>query len=119
MADRLRQAMFTNSLNRVTSRSYANDPNSTPAVSYVYDSRSITNGKGRLAIGEFQRIEVRYGNYDGAGRVSSASETIYGQTTSDVYAELRLWNLGGHVTFDDYPSGHAVTYIMTTPRAGG
>jgi YD repeat-containing protein len=36
-------------LNRVTSKSYSNDPSGTPSSCYQYDSSSVTNGIGRLS----------------------------------------------------------------------
>lgn len=95
------------SLNRVTSRSYQNDPNSTPAVSYTYDTLT-QNGKGRLTSVNSSVSSYSYSGYDGAGRVLSATQTIYGQT--QMYTMGYVYNLSGNVTKITYPSGHEVSY---------
>ncbi len=94
------------SLNRVTSRNYTNDPNNTPAVSYTYDSASISNGKGRLASVSSSVSSYSYSSYDATGKVLSASQLIGSQT----YAMSYGYDLSGHVKTITYPSGRTVNY---------
>lgn len=91
------------SLNRVTSRSYSD---STPTVSYVYDSASISNGKGRLASISSSVSSYAYSGYDAVGKVTGATQTIGSQSYSLSYS----YDLAGHVTGTTYPSGRSVSY---------
>jgi RHS repeat-associated protein len=92
-------------LNRVTSRSYQYDPSGTPAVTYTYDSTSISNGKGRLASVSSSVSTYSYSGYDALGRVLGGSETLGGQT----YSISQNYDLAGHVLTESYPSNRTVT----------
>jgi RHS repeat-associated protein len=91
------------SLNRVTSRNYSD---STPDVTYTYDSSGIGNGKGRLASVSSSVSSYSYSGYDSAGRVQGGIQTIGSQTYTTTYT----YDLAGHVKTITYPSTHAVTY---------
>ncbi|HEV7746081.1 MAG TPA: RHS repeat-associated core domain-containing protein [Pyrinomonadaceae bacterium] len=90
-------------LNRATTRSYSD---STPAVTYSYDSTSITNGKGRLASVSSSVSTYSYGGYNAMGKAASATETLGSQNYSVGYT----YDLVGHVTATTYPSGRTVNY---------
>ncbi len=90
-------------LNRATTRSYSDG---TPAVTYNYDSTTITNGKGRLASVSSSVSTYSYSGYDALGRVLGGSETIGAQTYTMGYN----YDLAGHMTSMSYPSGRTVSY---------
>ncbi|HYV24763.1 MAG TPA: RHS repeat-associated core domain-containing protein [Pyrinomonadaceae bacterium] len=92
-------------LNRVISRSYQNDPNNTPAVTYNYDP-NIANGKGRLGSVVSSVSTYSYTNYDALGRVKNAGQTIGAQTYGMSYS----YDLAGQVLSMTYPSSHIVNY---------
>ncbi|HEV8589215.1 MAG TPA: discoidin domain-containing protein, partial [Pyrinomonadaceae bacterium] len=89
-------------LNRPLTRSYSDG---TPGVSYVYDSTTIANGKGRLGSVSSTVSTSSYSGYDPLGRAVGGSETIGAQTYSMSYT----YDLAGHVKTMTYPSGHSVT----------
>src|SRR5713226_9067497 len=89
-------------LNRATSRSYSD---STPAVTYTYDSTSIAFGKGRLASVSSTVSSYSYSGYDALGRVLGGSQTIGSQSYPVSYA----YDRAGHVLTETYPSGRTVT----------
>ncbi|HEY3103129.1 MAG TPA: RHS repeat-associated core domain-containing protein [Pyrinomonadaceae bacterium] len=88
-------------LNRVTSRSY-ND--STPGVTYAYDSTTIANGKGRLASVSSSVSSYSYSGYDSMGRSLGGTQTIGAQTYSMSYT----YDFAGHVKTMTYPSGRSI-----------
>src|SRR5258706_10531261 len=90
-------------LNRATSRSYSD---STPTVTYAYDSTTITNGKGRLASVSSSVSTYSYSGYDATGKPSGGSQTLGSQTYTVGYG----YDLSGHVKLLTYPSGRAVNY---------
>jgi RHS repeat-associated protein len=92
-------------LNRVYNRSYSDG---TPAVTYAYDP-NIANGKGRLSYVDSSVSRYTYDNYDALGRVKSATQKIYAQT-SQSYTIVYGYDLVGHVTSMSYPSQHSVSY---------
>ena len=97
-------------LNRVTSRSYQNDPNSTPAVTYTYDSApGVSNARGRLVSVSSSVSNYSYGGYDALGKMLSATQTMYGQTTQSYTVNYNNYDLAGHVRTMTYPSGRQVT----------
>jgi YD repeat-containing protein len=80
-------------LNRVKSRTYTGEPQSTPAVSYKYDGQSLTDGYptafargssiGRLvAVTQGAGSAGNYTGYDQLGRANSS----YQQTDSNNYS---------------------------------
>ena len=89
-------------LNRSTSRSYSD---STPTVTYAYDSTTISNGKGRLASVSSSVSTYSYSGYDAAGKVLGGSQTLGSQTYPISYS----YDLAGHVLTETYPSGRTVT----------
>ncbi len=86
-------------LNRVKSRSY-ND--GTPNVSYLYDT--IANGKGRLTSTTSSISVTAYDSYDQMGRVTASRQTTNSQSYTMAYA----YDLAGHLTSEQYPSGRTV-----------
>lgn len=90
-------------LNRAATRSYGDG---TPAVTYSYDSTSITNGKGRLASVSSSVSTYSYNGYDAMGKPTSATETLGSQNYSVAYG----YDLAGHVIGMTYPSGRTVSY---------
>ena len=93
-------------LNRVYSRTYTGD---TPTVNYTYDAGNVTNSKGRLTSVSSSVSAYHYDAYNAMGRVSSATETIYGQPNQS-YTMTYGYDLAGHVISMGYPSQNAVTY---------
>lgn len=92
-------------LNRVTTRSYANDPAATPAVTYAYDSVSVTNSKGRLTSVNSLVSSHSYSAYDVLGRSTAFSQT----TSGNIYPMSSSYNLAGRMTSETYPSGRQIT----------
>lgn len=62
-------------LNRVTTRSYSNDPAGTPLVTYTYDGAGITNSKGRLTTVATNVSTTDYREFDAIGRVTKSRQT--------------------------------------------
>jgi YD repeat-containing protein len=92
-------------LNRVTSRSYVNDPSATAAVSYSYDAVGVPFSKGRLTSVSSTVSSYSYGEYDPLGRVKTGTQTTSGQSYSMSYG----YDLAGNMTSETYPSGRTVT----------
>jgi len=100
-------------LNRVKTRSYSNDPTSTPTVTYNYDT-GVSNAKGRLVSVATSLSTTAYAGYDALGRVSGSSQTTnvaaLGQTANNVtYTTSYTYNLAGALVSETYPSGRVVT----------
>jgi RHS repeat-associated protein len=101
-------------LNRVTSRTYTNDPQSTPAVSYRYDNQTLPGGAPTFTRGSSigRLVAVTYGTgsagsyqgYDQLGRVNVS----YQQTDSINYGFSYGYNLASEMTSETYPSGRQV-----------
>jgi RHS repeat-associated protein len=89
-------------LNRPTSRSYSD---STPTVTYAYDTAGVSNSKGRLISVSSSVSNTSYSGYDAMGRVTASSQTTDGQT----YAMSYGYNLAGAITSETYPSGRIIT----------
>jgi RHS repeat-associated protein len=103
-------------LNRLTNKTYQNDPSSTPAVSYTYDATSVSNSKGRLTQVGSTVSTTNYTGYDAMGRVTASSQTTNGQTYLLGYG----YNLAGGMTSETYPSGRTVsTGYDTAGRVNG
>jgi len=102
-------------LNRVTSRTYTNDPQSSPAVSYKYDNQDLIPGYpaaftrgssiGRLVAVTYGTGSAgNYTGYDQLGRVNVS----YQQTDSINYGFGYGYNLASEMTSETYPSGRQV-----------
>jgi RHS repeat-associated protein len=91
-------------LNRLTNKTYQNDPSGTPAVSYTYDATSVSNSKGRLTQVGSTVSMTNYTGYDAMGRVTASSQSTNGQTYLLGYG----YNLAGGMTSETYPSGRVV-----------
>ena len=103
-------------LNRAISRSYTNDPQNTPAVSYKYDSQTLPTGfpagfnrgvsTGRLVAVTYGGTSAgSYTGYDQLGRVNVS----YQQTDSQNYGFGYAYDLASEMTSENYPSGRAIT----------
>jgi len=111
-------------LNRMASRTYTNDPQSTPAVNYYYDSSqtlpagkplnfTVTNSIGRLiavCYGGASSSAGNYQSYDELGRVTSS----YQQTDSNNYGFGYGYNLANEMTSEGYPSLRRITNAYDT-----
>jgi YD repeat-containing protein len=114
-------------LNRATSRSYTNDPQNTPAVSYKYDNQTLPTGFPAAFNRGFSTgkpVAVTYGGtsagtytgYDQLGR----SNVSYQQTDSQNYGFSYSYNLASEMTSETYPSGRVVqTEYDTAGRLAG
>jgi RHS repeat-associated protein len=94
-------------LNRVISRVYSNDPQSTPAVTYTYDDPQVSNAKGRLTKVVSSVSTTEYTQYDPLGRVKGSRQTTSG--ASQAYQMSYGYNLAGLLVSASYPSGRVVT----------
>lgn len=94
-------------LNRATSRSYSD---STPAVTYTYDT--ATKGKGKLTSVSSSVSATSYSGYDAMGRVTGSTQNTDSQSYSMSYG----YNLAGALTTETYPSGRVV--ITSYDNAG-
>ncbi len=110
-------------LNRPTSRSYTNDPQSTPPVYYFYDNQSLPTGAPSFSRGYStgRLVAVTYGNsssngtyrsYDVLGRVTQQFQ----QTDGVNYQVDAAYNLANIMAIETYPgvSGNrrAVNYYF-------
>ena len=113
-------------LNRVKSRTYTNDPQNTPAVSYKYDNQTPPPGAPTFTQGSSigRLVAVTYGTgsagsyqgYDQLGRVNVS----YQQTDSINYGFSYGYNLASEMTSETYPSGRQViTEYDTAGRIAG
>jgi RHS repeat-associated protein len=100
-------------LNRLTGRSYTD---STPAVTFGYDSAAVANSKGRLTSVSSSVSSYGYDEYDRLGRVQRSSQVTAGQQYLMSYG----YDLAGNLTSQSYPSGRiATTTYDTTGRISG
>ena len=113
-------------LNRVKSRAYMNDPQSTPAVAYKYDSQSLPGAPsfvpgssiGRLLATTYGGASAgNYQGYDQLGRVNVS----YQQTDGQNYGFTNYtYNLASEMASQTYPSGRVVvTDYDTAGRIAG
>lgn len=96
-------------LNRVTQRSYSNEPvgqNPTPTVTYFYDK--LTNAKGKLIKVENGYSKTEYTEFDILGGVKKSK-----QSTDANIAEMEyVYNLSGALVEQKYPSGRIVRNVL-------
>ena len=105
-------------LNRVISRTYTNDPQNTPPVSYKYDAQQLSPGApgpttfdrgfstGRLVAVTYGGTSAgNYTGYDPLGRANVSFQ----QTDSQNYRFLYGYNLGSEMLTEVYPSGRVIT----------
>lgn len=101
-------------LNRLISRSYSN---STPTVSYFYDSQSLPGGAPSFTRGAStgRLVATLYGSssssgdyysYDAIGRQTQKIQ----QTGGVNYLVSGVYNLTGMLISETYPSGHTVSF---------
>jgi len=115
-------------LNRLKSRSYTNDRQSTPAVYYKYDAQSLpptapsytrSYTTGRLvavSYGTSTSSSGSYLSYDALGRVSLSVQQTDGQNYQCGYS----YNLASEMLTESYPSGKVVqTEYDTAGRVAG
>ncbi len=79
----------------------------TDEATYVYDTLS-GNGKGRLTSVTTATSSYSYSAYNAMGRVTGATQTIFGQTNQS-YTTGYTYDLAGHLKTMTYPSQRAVT----------
>lgn len=89
-------------LNRVISRTYSDG---TPTESYVYDSASVANSKGKLVSSSSSVSGTYYDEFDSAGRVKRLRQVTDGYTYNMSYE----YDLAGNMVSQTYPSGRTVT----------
>ncbi len=96
-------------LNRMTTRTYSNDPNQTRSIQYKYDGAGATipNALGKLTAittsGSFVSA-CTYDNFDAMGRLLHSTQT----TDNQPYGISYEYDLAGNLTRQTYPSGRVV-----------
>jgi RHS repeat-associated protein len=107
-------------LNRVTERSYANDPQSTPMVTYRYDKdaqgNAIPFAKGRLTAVINSLSTTEYAQFDALGRIKQSKQTTNVLGTNYTFPISYDYDLAGALKSETYPSGRV---INTTYDAAG
>lgn len=96
-------------LNRVTTRSYTNEPTgqpATPQVSYFYDN--LPNAKGKLTKVSSAVSTTEYTAFDSLGRVLAHNQTTDGQNYTTAYS----YNLSGAMIEETYPNGRVVRNVL-------
>ncbi len=94
-------------LNRVTQRSYNDNPQ-TPTVTYTYDDQNVPFSKGRLTKVFSTVSETRYTEYDEMGRLEKSEQ----RTDGEVYPSEYKYNLAGMLVEQKYPSGRVVKNML-------
>ena len=92
-------------LNRIASKTYST---SDPAVTYAYDSASVTNGKGRLSSVSTTNATTAYGAYDAMGRETMVTKTITGAPSA--YTTSYAYGRAGQIEQLTYPDSFALDY---------
>jgi RHS repeat-associated protein len=91
-------------LNRPLVKNYSD---TTPDVTFNYDSAAVTNSKGKLTSvvtsGSFVS-SYSYDEYDALGRIKRTTQT----TDSNTYQMSYSYDLGGNMTSMTYPSGRII-----------
>jgi RHS repeat-associated protein len=96
-------------LNRLTTRSYANDPQGTPQVTYEYDDSNVNFAQGRLTKVITSGVSTTaYLQYDRLGRVLQSKQTNSTPDGSKDYAFSYEYNRTGALTREVYPSGKVI-----------
>jgi len=96
-------------LNRIQTRDYTNEPSgqtTTPNVTYYYDN--VANAKGKLVKVSSSVSTTEYISFDILGRVTGHKQT----TDGNDYATAYLYNLGGAMTEEIYPSTRVVKNVL-------
>jgi RHS repeat-associated protein len=102
-------------LNRVTSRIYTGDSQSTPAVFYKYDGQTLPAGAPSFTRGSSigRLVATTYGgtsagSYQGYDQLGHANVSVQ-QTDSQNYGFGYVYNLAGEMTSETYPSERVIT----------
>jgi YD repeat-containing protein len=96
-------------LNRLTTRSYANDSQNTPMVTYDYDDTNVEFAQGRLTRVITSGVSTTdYLQYDALGRVLQSKQTTSTPDGSKAYPFTYEYNRAGALTKEVYPSGKVV-----------
>jgi RHS repeat-associated protein len=107
-------------LNRVTQRSYLNDPQSTPSVTYRYEKdaqgNAIPFARGRLTAVINSVSTTEYSQFDALGRIKQSKQIINISGTNYTYPIGYDYDLAGALKSETYPSGRVVN---TTYDAAG
>jgi YD repeat-containing protein len=90
-------------LNRLTQKTYSD---STPPVSYSYDTTGIAYSIGRLTQMSSNGIYTNNREFDPLGNVTAGSQL----TASKQYPFLYTYNLAGALTSEMLPSGRKLVY---------
>ena len=94
-------------LNRVTQRTYSGESGyTTPTVSYFYDN--LPNAKGKLTKVSSSVSTTEYTAFDILGRVTAHRQT----TDGTAYTTGYIYNLGGVMIEQTYPSGRVVKHVL-------
>lgn len=111
-------------LNRNTRVTYTSDPANTAGVSQFYDGfrgnvdNQIANSKGRrwqTETGGPNGSRMTITSFDSLGRPREQNQQFYSNNDwSEPYTVERMYDLAGHVTWQQYPSRHTVTYNYDT-----
>ena len=98
-------------LNRVTQRTYTNEPSGsdTPDVTYYYDD--LTNAKGKLTKVTSSVSTTEYTSFDILGRVTAAKQTTDGGATEG-YSTAYAYDLSGALIEETYPSTRKVKNVL-------
>lgn len=94
---------YYDGLNRLVSETYSD--NTTPNVTYSYDSPTVKNGVGRLAGISSSVSTSTVGQYDPLGHILQSAQATAGQT----YVFGYMHSLAGSLLTETYPSGRVVT----------
>lgn len=93
-------------LNRPLTRSYSD---STPTVTYTYDdTTNVPYSKGKLTKVSSSISEMRYTEYDEAGRLKTSVQ----ETDNVNYPSEYQYNLAGMLVEQTYPSGRVVKNVL-------
>jgi RHS repeat-associated protein len=96
-------------LNRIKTRSYANDPQGTPTVNYDYDDTGVEFAQGRLTKVTIAGVSTtEYVKYDRLGRILQSKQTTNTPDGNKAYPFTYEYNRAGALTREVYPSGKAV-----------
>lgn len=116
-------------LNRLTAKSYLNDPSSSPASCYAYDVSGTTNGVGRLGAQWTQKTSCSstpptngaltqntIAAYDPMGRITTSQQCVWTNCTAGTpFSLTQSYDLAGNLKYWDngivsQPIGFGLSY---------
>lgn len=95
-------------LNRVTQRNYTNEPSGSETPNVVYTYKTTAPGFGNLIKVESSVSTTEYTSFDILGRVTAHKQTTDGTEYTTGY----VYNLGGALIEETYPSGRVVKNVL-------